>query len=163
MGLAASGLVVEADIHLTDLAPIIPNLEFNIEQNAALVEGTGSTVTAGVLDWSDVTAVQDEDEDEEKKFDIILAADSLYAPEHSKWVIRTIAKFLKRREEARVFVELPLRDGSAYPEDFRRGMQGGGFRLVEEGEEVGVDDWEDGEGGAVEVVCWFSVWAWAGA
>ena len=130
VGLAASGLVAAADIHLTDLASILPNLQSNVQQNASLVDGTGSTITAGVLDWSveiENTAVMDE----EKKYDLILAADSLYAPEHSNWVVRTMGRYLKRGQQSRVFVELPLRPGSAYPEDFRKGMHGMGFVLVE--------------------------------
>ena len=173
MGLAASGLITAAaDIHLTDLLPILPNLRYNIEQNASLVERTGSTtvITAGVLDWSEIdesTAVRDddgdgdEDDDENEKYDIIFAADSLYAPEHSGWVVRAMGKYLKRGEGARVFVELPLRPGSVYPGDFRRGMEGRGFKVVEEGEESGIDDWEDEEGEGMEVRCWYSVWAWA--
>lgn len=126
------------------------------------MENTGSTITAGVLDWSETesTAIQD-DEDDEGKYDIILAADSLYAPEHAGWVVRTAVRYLKNQESSRVFVELPLRPGSAYPEDFKRGMEGKRFKVLEEGEEVGYDDWEDEEGEGMEVCCWWSVWAWA--
>ena len=163
VGLAAAGLISAADIHLTDLPFIIPNLQHNIQQNASLVDGsTGSTITAGVLDWSETesTAVQD-DEDEEEKYDIILAADSLYAPEHAGWVVRTMGRYLRKGRSSRAFVELPLRPGSVYPQDFRRGMEGKGFEVLEEGEERGYDDWEDEEGEGIEVRCWYSVWAWA--
>ena len=156
VGLAAAGLF-EADIYLTDLPYILPNLRYNIEQNVSLVESTGSTITAGVLDWSKITAVQGEEE----KYDIILAADSLYAPEHSAWVVRTVGKYLRKGDESRVFVELPLRPGSLYPSDFRRGMDAAGFKLLEEGEEIGYDDWENSSREGIEVTCWYSVWAWA--
>ena len=163
VGLAASGLISAAKIHLTDLPSIIPNLQHNMQQNISLIKSTGTTVTAGVLDWSETesTAVRD-DEDEEEKYDIILAADSLYAPEHSGWVVRTVGKYLRKGRSSRVFVELPLRPGSAYPEEFRRKMEGRGFEVLEEGEESGFDDWEDEEGERMEVRCWFSVWARAG-
>ena len=156
VGLAASGLFA-ADIYLTDLPHILPNLQYNIEQNASLVESTGSTITAGVLDWSKSTAVQGGEE----KYDVLLAADSLYAPEHSAWVVRTVANHLRKRDESRVFVELPLRPGSEYPEDFRRGMHAAGLKLLEEGEESGYDDWENSSREGIEVTCWYSVWAWA--
>ena len=160
MGLAASGLISAADIHLTDLPFILPNLQHNIQQNASLIESTGSTITAGELDWSEVPALREE-EDEEEKYDIILAADSLYAPEHSAWVVRTMGRYLRKGLSSRAFVELPLRPGSVYPQDFRRGMEGKGFEVSEEGEERGYDDWEDEEGEGIEVRCWYSVWAWA--
>ncbi|KAK0508956.1 hypothetical protein JMJ35_008327 [Cladonia borealis] len=156
VGLAASGLFT-ADIYLTDLPYILPNLQYNIEQNASLVKSTGSTITAGVLDWSKITAVQGEEE----KYDVILAADSLYAPEHSAWVVRTVGKYLRKGDESRIFVELPLRPGSLYPSDFRRGMDAAGFELLEEGEAIGYDDWENSSREGIEVTCWYSVWAWA--
>ncbi len=156
VGLAASGLI-EADIHLTDLPFILPNLQHNIEQNASLVESTGSTNTAGALDWSEDTAI----EAEEEKYDVILAADSLYAPEHSGWVVRTVEQYLRKGDRSRVFVELPLRPESLYPSDFRRGMEAVGFELLEEGEEIGYDDWENSSREGIEVTCWYSVWAWA--
>ena len=156
VGLAASGLF-SANIHLTDLPYILPNLQYNIEQNAALVESTGSSITAGVLDWSKIKAVQGEEE----KYDVILAADSLYAPEHTAWVVRTVGIYLRKGDESRVFVELPLRPGSKYPEDFSRRMEGARFELLEEGEEIGYDDWENSSREGIEVTCWYSVWAWA--
>ena len=156
VGLAASGLFA-ADIHLTDLPIILPNLQHNIQQNASLVESTGSTITAGVLDWSKIPAVQDEEE----KYEVIFAADSLYAPEHSGWVVRTVGEYLKKGDKSRVFVELPLRPGSLYPSDFRRGMEAAGFELLEEGEEIGYDDWENSSREGIEVTCWYSVWTWA--
>ena len=155
VGLAASGLFA-ADIHLTDLPFILPNLQHNIKQNALLVESTGSTITGGVLDWSKSTAVQDEE-----KYNVIFAADSLYAPEHSAWVVKTMGRYLRKGDVSRVFVELPLRPGSLYPSDFRRGMETAGFELLEEGEEIGYDDWENSSREGIEVTCWYSVWAWS--
>lgn len=72
---------------------------------------------------------------------------------------------LKRDEErnSRVVVELPFRSDEP-PEhaDLRVRMREEGFVLVEEGEEVGFDDWEElgPEGGQLEVRCWWSVWRW---
>ena len=156
VGLAASGLF-EADIHLTDLPIILPNLQHNIQQNASLLESTGSTITAGVLDWSKITAVQGEEE----KYDVVFAADSLYAPEHSGWIVRAMEQYLRNGDKSRVFVELPLRPESLYPSDFRRDMEAAGMELLEEGEEIGYDDWENSSREGIEVTCWYSVWAWA--
>jgi hypothetical protein len=40
-------------------------------------------------------------------------------------------------------------------------MQQLGLAVVEEGEEVGYDDWEGADGGALEVRCWWSIWGWS--
>ena len=60
-------------------------------------------------------------------------------------------------------LELPFRS-EAPPEHEALGlrMREEGFVLVEEGQEVGYDDWEDlsSAGGQLEVKCWWSVWRW---
>lgn len=163
VGLAAAALF-PTHTHLTDLPSILPNLQHNVAANASLTAATSSTVTAGALDWSDpdsyLLTIKDP-----INYDLILAADSLYAPEHPAWIVRVMGTLLKRDEErsARVVIELPFR--SEVPpehEDLRGRMREGGFVLVEEGEEVGFDDWEDlsEEGGQLEVRCWWSVWRW---
>ena len=156
VGLAASGLF-SVDIHTTDLAPILPNLEHNIRQNEAIARFSGSFVTAGELDWSESLVLLREDE----KYEIVFAADSLYAAEHSGWLVSTMADYLRKGEKSRVFVELPLRPDSSYPGEFRRKMEDAGFGLLEEGEEVGYDDWQNSSHEGLEVSCWWSVWAWA--
>ena len=64
---------------------------------------------------------------------------------------------------ARVVIELPFRSAEPSEHEGLRGrMREEGFVLVEEGEEVGYDDWEDlrVSGGQLEVRCWWSVWRW---
>ena len=73
-------------------------------------------------------------------------------------LVDVIEAYLRDGEKARVVVELPLRE--AYqPEidEFRERMGGIGLRVLEEGEEVGFDDWG---GGKEEVRCWWGVWGW---
>jgi hypothetical protein len=36
-----------------------------------------------------------------------------------------------------------------------------GLVVVEEGEEIGYDDWESADGGALAVKCWWSIWGWS--
>ena len=156
VGLAASGLFA-IHIHLTDLAPIVPNLQYNIQQNHPMAKFSGSSVTAGELDWSSDLV----DADEEDKYDIVFAADSLYAAEHSGWLVSTMAEYLRKGKRSRIFVELPLRPNSSYPEDFRRKMGETGFQLLEEGEEIGYDDWQTSSHEVAEVTCWWSVWSWS--
>lgn len=148
-----------ATVHLTDLPEIVPNLAHNAALNVELLSKTGASVTTGVLDWSvSPTPLPTAEE----RFDVILAADSLYSPSHPKLLVDTIGPWLSRGLDARVVVEMPLRD--AYlpqVQEFRDRMADLGLAVVEEGEEVGYDDWESADGGAVAVKCWWSVWGWS--
>ena len=142
--IAASSLF-ETTTHLTDLPEIVPNLMHNIAQNAHLTcpppypssSVGGSTVTAAALDWSKYDHDHDpghhdnhnkfhssnDDNDDnnvtKQTFDLILAADSLYAPEHPRLLANVIATFLKRADtdadgsrpssSSRVMLSLPFR------------------------------------------------------
>jgi hypothetical protein len=147
-----------ATVHLTDLPEIVPNLAHNAALNVELLSRTGATVTTGVLDWSVTPSPLPS---AEERFDVILAADPLYSPSHPKLLVDTIAPWLSRGRDARVVTEMPLRD--AYlpqVQEFRRRMGELGLAVVEEGEEVGYDDWESADGGALAVKCWWSIWGW---
>lgn len=148
-----------ATIHLTDLPEIVPNLAHNVALNVELLNRTAATVTTGTLDWS---ARPENSPSQAERYDIIIAADSLYSPNHPKWLVNTIGRWLGRGLDARVVVEMPLRDAYLPQlEDFRQRMGDLGLAVVEEGEEVGYDDWESADGGAVEVRCWWAVWGWS--
>ncbi|CDM31557.1 hypothetical protein DTO013E5_2161 [Penicillium roqueforti] len=160
VGLSFAALQGEsATVHLTDLPEIVPNLAHNAALNVELLNRTGATVTTGLLDWSVTPSPLPI---AEEQFDVILAADPLYSPKHPKWLVDTIKPWLSRALDARVVVEMPLRD--AYlPQvnEFRQRMGELGLAVVEEGEEVGYDDWESADGGALAVNCWWSIWGWS--
>lgn len=168
VGIAAALLFPTATVHLTDLPAIIPNLQVNVSQNISADPEPSSTqrVTVGVLDWSKPHQNGDKLVGEtcaENSFDIILAADPLYSPLHPAWLIDTISYFLKRQKEAKVIVELPLREVyGAEVEEFLAKMQVRGLVLVKQGEESGFEDWKDlgDEGKKTEVNCWWGVWGW---
>ncbi|KAJ5167445.1 uncharacterized protein N7482_006226 [Penicillium canariense] len=148
-----------ATVHLTDLPEIVPNLAHNTALNVELLNKTGATVTTGVLDWSETPTPPPA---AEERFDVILAADPLYSPNHPKWLVDTIAPWLSKGLNARVVAEMPLRD--AYlPQvhEFRQRMTDLGLAVVEEGEETGYDDWESADGNALAVKCWWSIWGWS--
>lgn len=160
VGLAFAALQGKsATVHLTDLPEIVPNLAHNAALNVELLTNTEATVTTGVLDWS-ISSSPEPTADE--RFDVILAADPLYSPKHPKWLVDTIGPWLSRGLNARVVVEMPLRD--AYlpqVQEFRSRMAGLGLAVVQEGEETGYDDWESANGDALAVRCWWSVWGWS--
>lgn len=147
-----------ASIHLTDLPLIVPNLAYNVSLNVELLKSTGATVTTGVLDWS---VVPDPAPTPEQQYDLILAADSLYSPVHPQLLSNAITHWISRGANARVVLEMPLRD--AYlPQvaELRQRLGNLGLGVIQEGEEIGYDDWETADGGALEVRCWWSVWGW---
>ena len=152
----AGAAVFPADVDLTDLPDICENLAYNALRNQELITSHGGSLRTLPLDWSDLpssTFVQG------KQYDLILAADPMYSPEHPIMLANTIALYLIPKSSSRVVVELPLRE--AYqPEinQFRDIMNHKGLTLVAEGEEVGYDDWGNG---AQEVRCWWGVWSWA--
>lgn len=162
VGLAAAAVFSTADVHLTDLPAITSNLQNNVSRNIHPGHefDEGRHVTVGVLDWSDLPC-KAENGGPLQKYDLILAADPLYSPLHPVWLVNTIALFLKREQQARVIVELPLREVyEPEVEDFKMRMSEEGFCLVADGEEVGVEDWGgyDADGDQVEVKCWWGVW-----
>ena len=165
VGLAAAALF-QTHTHLTDLSSIVPNLQHNVAANASLTAAAPSAVTAGPLDWSDDPDSHHPLTNQDRTtYDLILAADSLYSPEHPAWIVRAMGALLRRDGDgsARVVVELPFRsEEPPEHEELRERMRERGFVLAEEGEEVGFDDWEDlrEEGGQLEVRCWWSVWRW---
>lgn len=169
VGITAAALFPSASLHLTDLPAIVPNLQANVSRNifSEKSDFDGSrNVTVGVLDWSDLprseAKVEAEVENEglRRRYDLIIAADALYSPSHPTWLVNTINLFLRRQRNARVIIELPLREGYATEvQDFRTRMSETGLVLIEDGEEVGVEDWQGAtEGDQQEVKCWWGVW-----
>jgi predicted nicotinamide N-methyase len=171
MAMAALG----ADVVLTDLPSIHPNLSRNLKANIELIEQNHGYARSGILDWTEPTMLQvyssaDEGNAVETtmpvtKFPVILAADSLYASEHPRLLVNTIEAWLADGVDARVVIEFPFRD--AYlPEikDFRNRMSQIGLCIVEEGEESGYDDWGSSGTNTIDeekalVRCWWALWA----
>ena len=155
VGLAAAA-IWSAKVDLTDLPEICGNLAHNCQENMQMIHSHGGDATVRALDWRKLPAAEDLSRDD--KYDIVMASDPLYSPLHPELVATAIARYLRPEVHARVVVELPLRE--AYqPEisNFRRIMEAKGFCLEAQGEEVGFDDWEDGN---LEVRCWWGVWRW---
>lgn len=173
VGLAMAGL--GADVTLTDLPSIHPNLARNLQGNATIIAHGGGSARAGVLDWTKPTICElmpdptdcSKNEVITTKFPLIMAADSLYSPDHPHMLVDAIEAWLSDDKDSRVIVEFPYRD--AYlPEirTFRDRMTKLGLRIHEEGEEKGYDDWgasgtNKASDDAALVTCWWSVWAWS--
>lgn len=167
VGLAAA-VVFNRAVILTDLPEIVPNLEHNISCNAALLSETDANAQSAVLDWSNPSSLSLLSPGSDvgalgQPFPLILAADPIYSPSHPALFVQAVDAQLSRQANARVVIELPLREAYV-PErqDLVGRMEQIGLRRVMEGEEVGYDDWSAGGDGEEldEVRCWWSVWAW---
>jgi predicted nicotinamide N-methyase len=166
VGLAAA-TIFSHPVLLTDLPAILPNLERNVVGNADTLTNHGGSANASVLDWSKPTALNFGDSAEPTRphsFQVILSADPIYSPSHPKMLADTVDKHLRRAPEARVVVELPLREAYRIERrDLKDRLVLMGLELLEEGEESGFDDWvEHGRDELMEVRCWWGVWGWRG-
>ena len=171
VGLAMAGL--GADVVLTDLPNIHSNLTRNAKDNATIIEQNNGSTSCGILDWNTPHSLETFPIHDlntmgrgvsiDEKFKLILAADSLYSPDHPRMLVDSIGAWLSTEADSKVIIEFPYRD--AYmPEikDFRERMGKIGLRILEEGEEKGYDDWgvakeNEGDDGAM-VTCWWSCW-----
>lgn len=165
VGLAAAAVFGRRTI-LTDLPEIVPNLEANAEANALLLAAFDAKVDVAVLDWSNPNSFtyghnrQGEAQCAPGMADLILAADPIYSPDHPRLLTQAIAYHLRCSSDARVVIEMPLREAYG-PErdDLRAQMKAIGLVLLEDGEENGYDDWSSGnDEDLIEVHCWWSVW-----
>ncbi|KAK5091379.1 Protein-lysine N-methyltransferase rrg1 [Lithohypha guttulata] len=163
VGLAAASIWqgLLSEVLLTDLPEIVPNLQHNIDHNASLFpeqryDGDSSVkVHCRALNWADAT---DTPSEQYENFHLIVAADPIYSSDHPRLLTDTVHRWLAPSSSSRFIVELPLR--SRYQReraDLRQKLEVF-MEVIEEGEEVGYDDWEGADGQPIEVRCWWSVW-----
>lgn len=177
----STACILQRKVVLTDLPEIVPNLQRNVDANAALLSQLNGDAEAAVLDWSQPSAFAPPSAGLDQKpaevgqeracFRLILAADPIYDASHPALLVQAIVHHLSQIKDARVVVEMPIRESyDLERKDFRDRMMAAGLCIVEEGQEVGYDDWgsaqaardrddEENEG-LVEVTCWWSVWGW---
>jgi predicted nicotinamide N-methyase len=157
VGIAAAA-VLGANVHLTDLPEIVPNLSRNVQDNEALIAEKGGIASTGALDWS---VQYDDPLSEYEKYPLILATDPLYSPEHPKFLAQTVGSRLQKTAKARFVVELPLREEYTKERtDFAHRMEETGLVVEEDGEEFGFDDWQSKDGDLIGVQCWWAVFRW---
>ncbi|TKA51522.1 hypothetical protein B0A55_12278, partial [Friedmanniomyces simplex] len=153
VGLAAA-VVLKRTVILTDLADIVPNLERNVRDNAALLALHDTKAEAAVLDWSEpgtfILAPASGEQQQRcppHSFPLILATDSIYSPAHPALLVQAIEYHLCRSRDSRVVLEMPVRDAyTAERGELRKRMATLGLVVVSEGLEVGYDDWGASDG-----------------
>lgn len=166
VGIAAAAVLC-ANVILTDLPEIVPNLDRNVDLNSDIVKARHGSARAAILDWTVPEEIVYKDDDDSvdttsSSYPLIVAADPIYSKDHPKWLVRTIAYHLKRGSVARVIIMIPIRD--AYAEeraDLKDRLQELGMRICKEETEIGYDDWSEGRGEELkEVECWMTMWKW---
>ncbi|KAI4229450.1 MAG: hypothetical protein LQ349_006394 [Xanthoria aureola] len=154
----AIAAMFDVHVHLTDLPAIIPNLLANVTANSLSI--TQGSTSVGELDWS---SSPDCCSEQHEAYDVAVAADPLYSPQHPCWLVATIDRVLKRDLAARVVIELPLREAYA-PEirELKSRMAESGLMMLAQGTERGFEDWEENQRGMekTEIECWWAVWRW---
>jgi predicted nicotinamide N-methyase len=164
-----AALDYQTTVWCTDLPDIVLNLERNVQANAELLSNRNADVRCGVLDWNDPQRIRASGADTQieagqpgAQFQIVLAADILYEPQHAEQIASVVFERLERTPDARFIVALPQRPGSAEDwHDFEQALVDRGITIVEQGEDVGYEDWVIPEDEApAEVTIWWSTWAW---
>ena len=145
-----------ANVTLTDLPEIMPNLQMNIDNNREVIEVNGGSACALPLDWSDA---ENGPLDKDDRFSVIVAADPLYSPDHPQTLVETVHRWLQQTCLARFIVELPLRAGYHQErESLEAKLDKIGLEVAEEGYEFGQEDWQSTLGEQIEVECWWALW-----
>jgi len=154
---------------LTDLSPIVPGLQANVDVNAALLGSVnGVTVDCGTLDWAKpdqllIPAIDPSSKDNYQIYDlsrtkahVLLAADTCYSTEHPRLLSGVILKWLHRHPDARAILGTALR--VAYLDEITElwnRLEEGGMEVAAQGqEEAREQDFDD------ERLVEWSFWRW---
>ncbi|KAI5271168.1 hypothetical protein E4T47_05468 [Aureobasidium subglaciale] len=156
VGVTASTLW-EQPVVLTDLAPLVPALDANIDLNLEGLEKANTYMEAGTLDWKYPTTLLIKDEERpQTEAHVIFAADTIYSEEHPELLANVILKWLRKDKEARFIIAYPLRVCYIdYIREMWERLEEGGLEAIEEGREEASEDLFNDE----RLVEW-SVWRW---
>lgn len=106
VGLAAAA-ILGANVTVTDLRHVLPNLQYNIEANAGILEVNSGVVNAAALSWGETEEMEAIGRD----YDYILASDVVYHDHLYEPLLKTLEWFLlgNSKEKEIVFVMAHLR------------------------------------------------------
>ncbi|KAM0001662.1 putative lysine methyltransferase, S-adenosyl-L-methionine-dependent methyltransferase [Helianthus debilis subsp. tardiflorus] len=103
VGIAASA-ILGADVTVTDLPHVLPNIKFNADVNASVVGTRGGGVHVAALSWGKV----EEMEDVGREYDLVIGSDVVYHDNLYEPLIETL-KFLLLGDGEKVFLMAHLR------------------------------------------------------
>ncbi|KAK4553061.1 hypothetical protein LTR86_009788 [Recurvomyces mirabilis] len=157
----SAGAIWKTNACLTDLDPILPNIQANVNLNKALLAKYGGSACCGLLDWarpreSVVPFVPyDNKVFPSVRARVVLAADTVYSEEHPELLTGVLVARLERSEKARFVMCYPLRIGYLdHIRDLWERLEGAGLVCAKEGREELGKEWDD------DVPYEWSVWKW---
>ncbi|KAH9828248.1 protein-lysine N-methyltransferase rrg1-like [Teratosphaeria destructans] len=148
---------------LTDLPPILPNIEANVHLNRAVISQYGGHVRYGTLDWfhpDRLTFGRDPSggEVDSSQARVILAADTVYSEEHPELLVNVIKCRLEPGQRSRLIICYPLRIGYLdHIRDLWQRLEDADLTCIEEGREHLDQEWEE------DVEYEWCVWKWQSA
>lgn len=104
VGIAAAALL-GASVTVTDLPHVLPNLQFNVDANAGILEGGGGEVAVAALPWGEREYM----EGIGGEYDIIVGSDVVYHDHLYEPLIQTLRYFVVEKENKVVFVMAHLK------------------------------------------------------
>ncbi|GLT39133.1 hypothetical protein SLA2020_133400 [Shorea laevis] len=104
VGIAAA-VILGANVTVTDLPHVIPNLQFNVDANADLLAKKGGTVRPAPLRWGEAEDMAMVGRD----YDLVLASDVVYHDHLYEPLLKTLRFLLCGGEKKIVFVMAHLR------------------------------------------------------
>ncbi|KAI3451698.1 hypothetical protein Pfo_008363 [Paulownia fortunei] len=99
VGIAAAALL-GANVTVTDLPHVLPNLQFNVAANAGILELHGGAVDAAALKWGDTKDM----EGIGREYDVILGSDVVYHDHLYEPLLETLRFFLLGSGQKVVFL-----------------------------------------------------------
>ncbi|KAL3844830.1 hypothetical protein ACJIZ3_002233 [Penstemon smallii] len=99
VGIAAAALL-GANVTVTDLPNVLPNLQFNTDANAKVLELHGGAVNVAALSWADTQNM----EAIGREYDVILGSDVVYHDHLYEPLLETLKFFLLGSEKKVVFL-----------------------------------------------------------
>ncbi|KAK3110071.1 hypothetical protein LTR53_016022 [Teratosphaeriaceae sp. CCFEE 6253] len=142
---------------LTDLPPLLPQLQANVALNRDALARCGGAAAAGFLDWSapDEHIFARTSDAVAFRARVILAADTVYSEEHPALLTQAVVARLERGPRARLVMCYPLRIGYLdHIRDLWQRLETAGLVCVQEGREMLEESWEE------ETPYEWCVWRW---
>ncbi|KAK6352025.1 hypothetical protein TWF718_005174 [Orbilia javanica] len=169
----SAGSIWRKPVILTDLEPIIPGIQLNVDINTIdggslddIPAGNGiglklDDIRCGTLDWKSPSILSMHTDkriyfSSNSKAHVILAADTIYSEEHPGLLTDVIKNWLYVDRESRVVIAYPMR--VAYLEEIRDlwdKFEEAGLEAVDEGKETANGDLFDDE-----LLIEWSIWKW---
>ncbi|KAK6128445.1 hypothetical protein DH2020_037813 [Rehmannia glutinosa] len=104
VGIAAA-VLLGASVTVTDLPHVLPNLQFNVDANAGILDLHGGSVDVAALSWGEIQEMERIGRD----YDVIVGSDVVYHDHLYEPLLETLRFFLLGSEKKVVFLMAHLK------------------------------------------------------